>query len=134
MHWVVSLLLSYILRYVSFTEVGNVYRVALREPMHLCTRVNEEGDDGEAACSEMPSLPSYTLRYVSFTEVVSVCRVVLREPIHLCASERQKYYTLLQLVQGGHPLPCSTIQYGQVQKDIGLSCPTREKLPDGPPP
>jgi hypothetical protein len=28
-HWVTSLLLSYILRYVSFTEVGSVCRVAL---------------------------------------------------------------------------------------------------------
>ena len=40
-------LLSYTLRYVWFTEVGNVCRVALREPMHMCTCVSEEGDDGE---------------------------------------------------------------------------------------
>ena len=52
--------------------------------MHLCTCVSEEGGDGEAACSETPSLLSYTLRDVSFTEVGSVCRVVLREPMHLC--------------------------------------------------
>jgi hypothetical protein len=52
--------------------------------MHLCTCVSEEGDDGEAACSETPSLLSYTLRFVSFTEVGRVCRVPLREPIHLC--------------------------------------------------
>jgi hypothetical protein len=43
-HWVVSLLLSYILRYVSFGEVGRVFRV----PLHLCTYVIEEGGDGEA--------------------------------------------------------------------------------------
>ena len=46
-----SSLLSYTLRYsryVSFTEVGNVYRVVLREPIHLCTCVSEEGGDGEA--------------------------------------------------------------------------------------
>jgi hypothetical protein len=54
-----------------------VYRVALREPMHLCTCVREEGVDGEAVCSETPSLLSYTLRYVSFTEVDSFCRVAL---------------------------------------------------------
>ncbi len=30
-------LLSYTRRYVSFAEVGRVFRVALREPMHLCT-------------------------------------------------------------------------------------------------
>jgi hypothetical protein len=48
-HWVVSFLLSYILRFVSFAEVGSVCRVALREPMHLCTCVSEEGGDGEAA-------------------------------------------------------------------------------------
>ena len=65
-HWVESFLVSYILRDVSFTEVGNVCRVEFREPMHLCTCVSEEGGDGEAACSETPSLPSYTLRYVSF--------------------------------------------------------------------
>ena len=40
--------------------------------------------DGEAVCSETPSLLSYTLRYVSFAEVGSVCRVALREPMHLC--------------------------------------------------
>jgi hypothetical protein len=54
--------------------------------MHLCTCVNEEGVDGEAARSETPSLLSYTLRYVSFAEVVSVCRVALREPMCLCTS------------------------------------------------
>jgi hypothetical protein len=52
--------------------------------MHLCTCVSEEGGDGEAACSETPSLLSYTLRYVSFAEVGSVCWVALREPIYLC--------------------------------------------------
>ena len=52
--------------------------------MYLCTCVSEEGGDGEAACSETPSLLSYTLRYVSFAEVGSVCRVALREPMHLC--------------------------------------------------
>ncbi len=26
----------------------------VREPMHLCTYVSEEGDDGEAPCSETP--------------------------------------------------------------------------------
>jgi hypothetical protein len=48
-------LLSNTLRCVSFAEVGRVCRVALREPMHLCTCVSEEGGDGEAACSETPS-------------------------------------------------------------------------------
>ncbi len=70
-------LLSYILRCVSFGEVGNVCRVALREPMHLCTCVSEEEGDGEAARSETPSLLSCTLKYVSFTEVGRVCRVAL---------------------------------------------------------
>jgi len=51
----VPFLLSYILRYVSFTEVGSVYRVTFREPIHLCTSVIEEGDDGEGASSETPS-------------------------------------------------------------------------------
>ncbi len=83
-HWVVSFLLSYTLRYVSFADVGIVCRVVLREPMHLCTYVSEEGDDRETVCSETPSLLSYTLRYVSFADVGSVCRVTLREPMHLC--------------------------------------------------
>ena len=52
--------------------------------MHLCTCVSEKGGDGEAACSETPSLLSYTLRYFSFAEVGSICRAVLREPMHLC--------------------------------------------------
>jgi hypothetical protein len=69
--------MSYILRDVSFAEVGKVCRVVSREPMHLCTCVSEEGDDGEAERSETSSLMSYTLTYVSFTEVDSVCRVVL---------------------------------------------------------
>ena len=42
-------LLSYILRYVSFAEVGRICRAVLREPMHLCTCVSEEGGDGEGA-------------------------------------------------------------------------------------
>ncbi len=42
-------LLSYTLRFVSFVEVGSVFRVALRELMHLCTCVSEEWDDGEVA-------------------------------------------------------------------------------------
>jgi hypothetical protein len=82
-HWVESFLLSYKLRDVSCTEVDRVCRVALREPMHLCTCVSEEGGDGEDPHSETPSLLSYTLRYVSFAEVGRVCRVPLREPMEL---------------------------------------------------
>ncbi len=81
------LLLSNILRDGSFAEVGSVCRVALREPIHLCTCVSEEVGDGESASSETSSLLSYTLRYVSFAEVDRVCRVALREPIHLCTCE-----------------------------------------------
>ena len=39
-------LLSYKLRYVSLTELDNVFQVGFREPMHLCTCVSEEGGDG----------------------------------------------------------------------------------------
>ncbi len=42
-------LLSCTLRYVSFAEVGSVCRVALREPMYLCTCVSEEVGDREGA-------------------------------------------------------------------------------------
>ncbi len=34
------------IRLFSFTEVYSVCRVVFREPMHLCTFVSEEGDDG----------------------------------------------------------------------------------------
>jgi hypothetical protein len=81
---VTSFLLSYIHRYISFAEVGRICRTVLREPMHLCTCVNEEGGDGEVACSETPSLLSYILRYVSFAETGRIYRTVLREPMHLC--------------------------------------------------
>jgi hypothetical protein len=37
---------SYTLRCDSFTEVDRVCRVALREPMHLCTCMSEEGSTG----------------------------------------------------------------------------------------
>ena len=77
MHWVVSFLLSYILRDVSFTEVDNICRVALREPMHLYTYVIKEGGNGEDPNPETPSLLSYTLRCVSFGEVGNICRIAL---------------------------------------------------------
>jgi hypothetical protein len=44
---------SYTLRYVSLAELGNVCQVGLREPIHLCTCVSEEGGDGEGAGSEL---------------------------------------------------------------------------------
>jgi hypothetical protein len=40
-------LLSYTLRYVSFSGVASVCRVAFREPMYLCTCVIEEVGDRE---------------------------------------------------------------------------------------
>jgi hypothetical protein len=83
-------LMSYTLRYVSFTEIDIIFRVALREPMHLFTSVSEEGDDGEDVSSETPSLLSYTLRCVSFTEVGSIGRVALREPIQMCTCVSQE--------------------------------------------
>ncbi len=47
------------LRYVSFAEVGIVCRVALREPMYLCTYVREEiGDATTAATERAPALVS----------------------------------------------------------------------------
>ncbi len=38
-------LLSYTLIYVSLAELGKVFQVVLREPMHLCTCVNKKGGD-----------------------------------------------------------------------------------------
>jgi hypothetical protein len=77
-------LLSYILRYVSFTGVGRICRSVFREPMHLCTYVNEKGGDGEAACSETPSLLSYILRYVSFGEEDRIDRGLCCENRYTC--------------------------------------------------
>ena len=70
-------LLSYTLRYVSLAELGTLCRVVLREPMHLCACVSEEGRDGEGVDLEAPSLPSYTLRYVILAELGTLCRVGL---------------------------------------------------------
>ena len=42
-HWVVPFLLSYILRFVSFAEVGSVCRVALRGKYSCC--LNYESRD-----------------------------------------------------------------------------------------
>jgi hypothetical protein len=53
----------------------------------LCACVSEEGEDGEGADSETPSLLSYILRilrYVSLAELGTLCRVGLRDPMHLC--------------------------------------------------
>jgi hypothetical protein len=36
-------LLSYTLRYVSFAKLGHVCQFGLREPIHLCACVSEEG-------------------------------------------------------------------------------------------
>ena len=76
---------SYTLRYVSLAELGTVCRVGLREPMHLCACVSEEGRDEEGVDLEAQSLPSYRRRYVSLAELGTLCRVGLREPMHLCA-------------------------------------------------
>jgi hypothetical protein len=72
-------------RYVSLTDLDTLYRVGWRDPIHLCTYVNEEGGDGETVVSEASALFSYTLRYVSLTELGTLCRVGLRDPMHLCA-------------------------------------------------
>jgi hypothetical protein len=82
-------LLSYILRYVSLTELGTLCRVWFRDPMSLCTCVREEGGDGEGTDGEAPSLLSYTLRYVSLAELGTLCRVGLRYPWKLL---KQVYY------------------------------------------
>ncbi len=40
-------LLSYTFRYVSLTELDTLWQFGFREPIHLCSFVNEEGGDGE---------------------------------------------------------------------------------------
>jgi hypothetical protein len=63
------------LKNISLTELVNVCQVGFREPIHLCTCVNEEGVNGEGVGSETSSLMSYTLRYVSLSDLVNVCQV-----------------------------------------------------------
>jgi hypothetical protein len=71
-HWVTSFLLSYILRYVSFTEVDSVCRVVFREPMHLCTCV-EGGDLGSMFVLETQKImfrgknPKPSLSFLEYT-------------------------------------------------------------------
>jgi hypothetical protein len=45
--------------------------------MYLCTRVSEEGGDGEGTDSEALSLMSCTLKYISLADVVILCQVGL---------------------------------------------------------
>jgi hypothetical protein len=44
--------------------------------MDLCTSVSEEGGDGEAACSETPSLLSYTRRYPGLLTIAGIKEIV----------------------------------------------------------
>jgi hypothetical protein len=61
--------------------------------------VSEEGGDGGAARSEMPSLLSYTLRYVSFAEVGRVCQVALREPFRFKVVYYESMKRKLQILE-----------------------------------
>jgi hypothetical protein len=56
----------------SVSEEGGDGEATCSETPSLCTCVSEEGGDGETACSETPSLLSYILRYVSFAEVKEI--------------------------------------------------------------
>jgi hypothetical protein len=63
------------------------------------------------------SIPTQYHRVCSpLCTVAAGARAVLMQPSSNRDQERQKYYTLLQIAQGGHHLPCSTMHYGQVQK------------------
>ncbi len=82
-----SSLMSYTLRYVSFTEVVNVCRVVLREPMYLCTCLNEEGGDGETVYSVTPCLLSYTLKIRQFrrgSQRLPGCVVRTDSSVYMC--------------------------------------------------
>jgi hypothetical protein len=69
-------LLSYTLRYVSFGEVGSVWRVAWREPMYLCTCVSEEVGDREGA-GEGGDLD---LNSVLYLETKPICFIIWQLP------------------------------------------------------
>ncbi len=83
--------------------------------MDLCACVSEEHGDntGARVTLTQKSVPPH------FEEVCSAlcttaqsARTSLMQPRSNREKERQKYYVLLQLAQGGHPLPCSTMHYG----------------------
>jgi hypothetical protein len=67
------------------------------------------GGDGEAACSETPSLLSCILRCVSFAEVGSVCRVALRELMYLCTCVSEEVGDREGAEEGGD---ASNVLYG----------------------
>ena len=69
--------------------------------------MSEEGDDGEAARTEMPS--RYQQACNALCTAAQSARAAPMQPRANREKERQKYYALLQLAQGGHPLPCSTL-------------------------
>ena len=66
--------------------------------------------------TQMSILPQYQEDCTVLCTVVQSARTALMQPRSNHGQERQKYYALLQLEQGGHPPPCSTMHYGQVQK------------------
>jgi hypothetical protein len=51
----------------------------------------------------------------------------LMQPHSNRETDPQKYYDLLQIPQGGHPLSCSTIHYGQVEKRHWTQVPDKRE-------
>ncbi len=64
----------------------------------------------------MSVAPQYQQDCNALCTAAQSTRAVPMEPRSNREKERPKYYTLLQLAQGDHPPPCSTMHYGQVQK------------------
>ncbi len=75
-------LLAYTPKYISLTDVDRYtmtgWVVITDAPaLHLCTRVREEGGDGDGEGSESLSLLSYTLKYISLKDVDMLYQVGL---------------------------------------------------------
>ena len=68
----------------------------------------------------MSVAPQYQQDCNALSTDAQIVREAPMEPPPNHEKERPKYYTLLQLTQGGHPPPCSTMHYGQ--KKVGEYC------------
>jgi hypothetical protein len=66
----------------------------------------------------MSVAPQYQQDCNALCTAAQSARAAPMQPRSNREKERPKYYTLLQLAQGGHPPPCSTMHYGQVQNKM----------------
>jgi hypothetical protein len=101
-------MLSYTLRYVSLTELVNVWQVGLWEPIHLCTCVSEEVRDGEGVALEVRSSYWFPL-HSTFSNVT--LNPLLRD---LTLS------ILKETLTGGSPINPAFVHYSSIKRELNL--------------